>query len=187
MDVERALTPAILSYDGISYQHLAPFVMEEAELAYLQEHLLIMSAFYGLLRPLDAVTPYRLELQAMGEIGMHKNLYAFWGDRLYRECKKGDGVIINLASTEYNTIIKRYLTKEDCFITITFTEMYKGKLVTKPTYAKMARGEMVRFMAEHRITDVEEIKKFDRLGFVYRAGLSDEREFVFERAVKQND
>ena len=90
-------------------------------------------------------------------------------------------VIINLASKEYSKCIEKYLKKDDTYITITFGEMVKGKLVTKGTYAKMARGEMVRFMAENQIEDPDEIKRFDRLGYVFRDGLSGDRELVFER------
>jgi cytoplasmic iron level regulating protein YaaA (DUF328/UPF0246 family) len=93
-------------------------------------------------------------------------------------------VIVNLASKEYSKCIEKYLKADDYYITVTFGEMVKDKLVTKGTYAKMARGEMVRFMAENQIEDPEEIKSFDRLGYVYRDDLSGDREIVFERINK---
>ena len=92
-------------------------------------------------------------------------------------------VIVNLASKEYSKCIEKYLTPEDRYITITFCEKSGDKLVTKGTYAKMARGEMVRYMAEHQIEDPVEIRNFDRLGYVYRDDLSSDKEYIFERLV----
>ena len=98
---EGALTPAVVAYEGIQYQHLAPRVMNEAQLAYVQEHLRILSGFYGMLHPLDGVVPYRLEMQAKLAAGGAPDLYAFWGDRLYRTLADEADVIVNLASVEY--------------------------------------------------------------------------------------
>lgn len=181
MDLEGQLTPAVLSYEGIAFQYMAPAVFETGQYEYIQEHLRILSAFYGVLRPMDGVTPYRLEMQAKASIGGAKNLYTLWGSRLYQEVRDASGIIINLASKEYSKCIEKYLTKEDRYITISFCEKAGEKLVTKGTYAKMARGEMVRFMAENRIEDPKGIQKFDRLGYVFRADLSSDTEFVFER------
>ena len=181
MDPRKQLTPAILSYEGIAFQYMAPTVFEDTQFGYVQEHLRILSAFYGVLRPMDGVTPYRLEMQTKASIGGHKNLYDLWGSRIYESVRDEGGVIINLASKEYSKCIEKYLTKQDTYITVTFCEAFKGKLVTKGTYAKMARGEMVRYMAEMKIKDPAEMKKFDRLGYVYRDDLSTEREYVFER------
>lgn len=181
MDLYRNLTPAILSYEGIAYQYMAPVVFEDSQFDYVQEHLRIFSAFYGPLKPMDGVTPYRLEMQAKAAIENHRNLYQFWGDRFYKAVKDEDGVIINLASKEYSHCVERYLSKEDTMITCIFGEMVKGKMMQKPTYAKMARGEMVRYMAENKIEVPQDIKNFNRLGFIYREDLSSEKEYVFER------
>ena len=183
MNLRKQLTPAVLSYEGIAYQYMAPAVFEGDHFDYIQDHLRILSAFYGVLRPLDGVTPYRLEMQAKASIGGQKDLYAFWGRRLYDAVIDESRIIINLASREYFKCIEKYLTNEDRFITITFCEKSQDKLVTKGTYAKMARGEMVRFMAENRIEDPVQIQRFDRLGYVFRDGLSSEMEYVFERIV----
>ena len=82
MDLEQNLTPAILAYEGIQYQYMAPGVFTQAEYDYVQEHLRILSGFYGVLKPLDGVTPYRLEMQAKLQMGDQKDLYAYWGERL---------------------------------------------------------------------------------------------------------
>lgn len=180
MNLRNQLTPAILAYDGIAFKYMAPAVFEYEQLNYVQEHLCILSAFYGALRPMDGVTPYRLEMQAKAAIGGHKDLYDLWGKRLY-DVVRDDGLIINLASKEYSKCIEKYLSDRDTYITVSFVEQSGEKLVTKGTYAKMTRGEMVRFMAEKQIENPEDIKAFNRLGYVFRQELSSETEFMFER------
>ena len=179
MDLYHRLTPAILSYEGIAYQYMSPSVFENGEFSYVQEHLRILSAFYGVLKPMDGVTPYRLEMQAKAKIAGTKDLYAYWGDLLYREVMDDSRVIINLASIEYSKCIEKYLTAEDTFITCVFGEFAGEKVVQKGVYAKMARGEMVRYMAEHNIGNPEEIKNFDRLGYRFREEISNEKEYIF--------
>lgn len=125
------------------------------------------------------LTPYRLEMQAKAKIAGKKNLYEYWGDRLYREVRDESGIIINLASKEYSKCIEKYLKKEDTFISCIFAELVGDKLVQKGVYAKMARGEMIRFMAMHHVENPEEMKEFCQLGYHFRADLSDERTFVF--------
>lgn len=181
MELRSQLTPAVLAYEGIAYQYMAPAVFESGHYEYVQEHLRILSAFYGVLRAMDGVTPYRLEMQAKASIGGKKDLYELWGNRLYEAVRDESGVIVNLASKEYSKCIEKYLMPEDRYLTITFCEKSGNKLVTKGTYAKMARGEMVRYMAEHQIEDPIEIRKFDRLGYVFRADLSSDKEYIFER------
>ena len=147
MDIYHILTPAVLSYEGIAFQYMAPSVFENRQFEYIQNHLRILSAFYGVLKPMDGVTPYRLEMQAKVEIGDAKNLYEYWGDLLYHSVIDDSRIIINLASKEYAKCIEKYLAPQDRYITVAFCELSGDKLVTKGTYAKMARGEMVRFMA----------------------------------------
>ena len=147
----------------------------------MEEKLCILSGFYGVLRPMDAVTPYRLELQAKAAVAGHKNLYAFWGDKLYRAVRDESAVIINLASKEYSKAIEAYLQPEDRFITCVFGELLGGKLVQKGVYAKMARGEMVRYLAEIGAEQPEELKGFSRSGYVFREELSTETNYVFAR------
>lgn len=182
MDLEKNLTPALLSYVGIQYQYMAPAVFEDKMLTYVQEHLRILSGFYGVLKPMDGVTPYRLEMQAKAAVDGSVDLYEFWGSRLYDEtADEEDGIIINLASREYSRCIENYLKPGDTFITCIFAENAQGRLVQKGTYAKMARGEMVRFMAENGVKQAEEIREFDRLGYVFSSAHSNDREYVFIR------
>ena len=185
MELRTQLTPAVLAYEGIAYQYMAPAVFESGHYDYVQEHLRILSAFYGVLRAMDGVTPYRLEMQAKASIGGKKDLYELWGSRLYEAIRDESRIIINLASKEYSKCIEKYLTPDDIYITITFCEKSGDKMVTKGTYAKMARGEMVRYMAEHQIEDPKEIRNFDRLGYVFREDLSSDKEYIFERMIQR--
>ncbi|MCH5256580.1 MAG: peroxide stress protein YaaA [Lachnospiraceae bacterium] len=185
MDLHNQLTPAILSYEGIAFQYMAPAVFEYSQFDYVQQHLRILSAFYGVLKPMDGVIPYRLEMNAKASINGCKNLYDLWGRKIYDSVRDEDGIIINLASKEYSRCVEKYLTPEDTYITVTFCEVSGNKLVTKGTYAKMARGEMVRYMAERQIEEPTEIKTFNRLGYVYRDELSTDLEYVFERVSKE--
>ena len=184
MDLYKSLTPAILSYEGIAYQYMAPAVFENSQFAYVQEHLRILSAFYGVLKPLDGVTPHRLEMQEKAKVGGCKNLYEYWGDRLYQEIVDESRVMINLASKEYSKCIEKYIQPEDTYITCVFGEFVGEKVVQKGVYAKMARGEMVRYMAEKKISDPKEMKEFDRLGYSYRPELSTDTTYIFIRETK---
>ena len=180
MELQRADTPALLAYRGIQYQYMAPQVFEETYFDYVQEHLRILSGLYGILRPLDAVMPYRLEMQAKVRFGPWRDLYHFWGDSLYRALTDGgDRVIVNLASREYSRAVEPYLTGADTFITCTFGELQGERVVEKGVYVKMARGEMVRWMAEHAVEALEDLRQFDRLGFSFCPARSDGRHLVF--------
>lgn len=179
MNLTKRLTPAILSYEGIQYQYMAPAVFEDKMYSYVQNHLRILSGFYGVLKPMDGVVPYRLEMQAKTDINGVKGLYDFWGSKLYEEVMDDTHTIINLASKEYSKCVEKYLMPGDRYITCVFGEMSKGKVVQKGTYAKMARGEMVRFMAENNITVPEDMKRFDRLGYKYNNERSTDTEYVF--------
>lgn len=181
MDLHGRLTPAVLAYDGIQYQYMAPGVFSDEEYAYLQQHLRILSGFYGILRPFDGVTPYRLEMQAKLPICEAKNLYSFWGSDPALLLAENTDHVIDLASKEYSIVISRHLPDRVKIIRCVFAEESDGKLIEKGTVCKMARGEMVRFMTEHRITNPDELKMFDRQDYHFSPEHSDEKTFVFLR------
>ena len=181
MDLRKNLTPALLAYDGIQYTYMAPSVFEDGQYDYVQEHLRILSGFYGVLKPMDGVVPYRLEMQAKAAVAGHKNLYDFWGDSLYREVMDESRILINLASKEYSKCIEKYLGPSDCYITCIFGEPEGGRVVQKGVYAKMARGEMVRFMAGIHAETAEQMKDFNWSGYQFDDVRSTDREYVFVR------
>ena len=186
MDLEHQTTPAILSYDGIAFQYMAPSVFEDGQFAWVQAHLRILSGFYGVLKPMDGVQPYRLEMQAPAPVDGKKDLYDFWGRRLYEAVRDDSGIILNLASREYSKCIEPYLTENDRFIRFTFAEEVGGRLRQKATFAKMARGEMVRYLAELNAQTPEQAQGFDRLGYRFRDDLSTDAEYIFQRIPEKN-
>ena len=179
MELEQSLTPAILAYEGIQYQYMAPGVFTDRELGYVQEHLRILSGFYGLLRPFDGLRPYRLEMQAKLAVNGTKDLYAYWGDKLAKKLFSETDCIINLASKEYSLCVSRYLPESVRFITCVFGEEKEGKVIEKGTMCKMARGEMLRYMAENNVQEPEQLKAFDRLRYKYSEKYSDKDNLVF--------
>ena len=179
MDLETQLTPALLAYEGIQYQYMAPQVFTQEAWLFAQEHLRILSGFYGVLRPLDGVTPYRLEMQAKLSVEGSKDLYTFWGERLAKTLERETDCILNLASKEYSLGVSRHLSPKTRFITCVFGEEKEGKLIEKGTMCKMARGEMVRFLAEHRIEQPDGAKEFRRLGYEFDSDRSNETTYVF--------
>lgn len=179
MDLRRNLTPAILAYEGIQYQYMAPGVFSDQALAYVEEHLRILSGFYGVLRPFDGVTPYRLEMQAKLSVGQGKDLYSFWGDSIAETLFSETDCILNLASKEYSRCVSSHLNSRVKLITVSFCERKEGKLIEKGTLCKMARGEMVRYLAEHQIQDPEQIRDFHRLGYRFSPEESNDTTYTF--------
>ena len=177
-----AFTPALMAYEGIQYQYMSPMTFEQASWEYVQKNLRILSGFYGILAPLDGITPYRLEMQAKLAVNGCADLYEFWGRQLYDSLiskETGEAVILNLASKEYSRCIETYLTHPVRMITCVFGEKANGKVRQKATMAKMARGEMVRFLAEHHIERLEGVKEFNGLGFSYSQSDSDEEAGIY--------
>lgn len=183
MDLHNNLTPAILSFEGLQYKYMAAGVFTYEELDYIEEHLRILSGFYGILRPFDGIVPYRLEMKSKLVDWQYKSLYDFWQGKLAESIFSETDSILNLASKEYSDSISKYLKEDVKFISCIFGELIDGRVIEKATLIKMARGEMLRFMAENNIKDIEAIKKFDRLSYLYRQDLSDDKTYVF---IKQN-
>ena len=150
MDLRRGLAPAIMAYEGIQYQYMAPGVFTREALDYVSEHLRILSGFYGVLLPFDGVTPYRLEMQAKLPVGGAADLYGFWGGAIAGEIFSRTDCVVNLASKEYSVCVSRHLPPVARLVTCVFGEEKNGRIVEKGTLCKMARGELVRFMAERQ-------------------------------------
>ncbi len=186
MNLYKNLTPAILSYEGIQYKYMSPDIFSNEEFTYIDEHLRIMSGFYGLLRPFDGITPYRLEMQARLNTEELNSLYDFWGRKLAERLFSESRCIINLASKEYSRCISDYLEPDIQFITCVFGEIKDEKVIEKGTQVKMARGEMVRYMAENKAMDAQGIKNFNRLNYLYEEKLSDDNTYVFIKGGNNN-
>ncbi|MFO7886853.1 MAG: peroxide stress protein YaaA [Eubacteriales bacterium] len=179
MDLYKSLTPAILSFEGLQYKYMGSGVFSTEEFKYLQKHLRILSGFYGIIRPFDGIVPYRLEMKSKLGGKNIDSLYNFWYDKLSNELLSESNTILNLASKEYSDSISKYLKKNTIYITCVFGEIIDGKVKEKGTLAKMARGDMVRYMAENQIDNIEKIKDYNRLDYNFIDDLSDENTYVF--------
>jgi hypothetical protein len=177
MDLTKNLTPALFAYEGIQYQYMAPDVFTDDQYDYLQRHLRILSGFYGLLRPLDGIVPYRLEMQAKPKFC--GSLYDFWGRSLGEELSRDNDLIVNLASKEYSRCVQQGLSPEVRWVTVYFGEVIGGKFKEKGTQCKMARGAMVRYMAENQAQTVEDLLGFSSLGYCFDPARSTKQDLYF--------
>lgn len=169
---------AVFAYDGLVYKNIDAQSLTKEQLQFLNQHVRILSGLYGVLRPLDQIHPYRLEMAVPWKI-QDKNLYQFWGRLLADEIFRTGEPVINLASEEYAKAVRKYAEPFDRWIDIDFLTMRKGKLRTIVAWAKMARGQMIRYMSQHQLTDPEELKDFSFHGYEYEESLSSENRFVF--------
>lgn len=179
LDLDKNLSPAVFSYNGIQYKNISPNTMDDESLEWLQKNLRILSGFYGIVKPLDGITPYRLEFQSKLPGFINESLYDYFSDSIYKQLISEDRVILNLASEEYSKAISNFLTDKDRFVTCTFYELCDGKLKVKATLAKMARGAMVRYLAEIKADKIEDVVGFNSLGFKYHKELSTNNNYVF--------
>lgn len=180
---------AVLAFMGDVYEGLEAASFSAKDHAFAQTHIRILSGLYGLLRPLDRLQPYRLEMGTSLANPAGKNLYAFWGDSLAEALnqallEQGDDILINLASDEYN---KAALTKalKARVVTPQFKEEKAGQFKIVSFYAKRARGLMARYMVENRLKKVESLKDFDAEGYAFNAELSKGDTLVFTRKMPE--
>lgn len=177
-DLTKPLTPALLAYVGIQYQSMAPDLFTEPALQYVQAHLRILSGFYGVLRPFDAIVPYRLELGSRLAVGAAPNLYAYWGSRLH-DALDFSGPVINLASLEYAKAVRAYLQPDEQLLDVVFGRLENGRVRARATQAKIARGAMVRFLAEHNVQTVAGIRAFDHPQWQFAPDYSNATQLTF--------
>jgi cytoplasmic iron level regulating protein YaaA (DUF328/UPF0246 family) len=176
---------ALFAFKGDVYIGLDAASLQPDDIEFAQDHLRILSGLYGLLRPLDLMQPYRLEMGTRLDTEQGKNLYQFWGDRitrsLNRELKQSDSnTLVNLASGEYFKSIKPSLLKAD-IITPAFRDYRNGEYKFIQFFAKKARGLMARYLVDQRVDVPEGIRDFDYDGYKYNASLSTDKEWVFTR------
>lgn len=176
---------ALFAFKGDVYLGLDAYSLAQDDLDFAQQHLRILSGLYGLLRPLDLMQPYRLEMGTRLDTEMGSNLYQFWDDRITRMLNReirqsGTDTLVNLASNEYFKAIKPKLLKAE-IVTPTFREYRKGEYRFISFSAKKARGLMARYMIDQRVDDVEGLKDFNYEGYRFAPAMSDEKDWVFTR------
>ncbi|TRX75566.1 peroxide stress protein YaaA [Pseudomonas mangiferae] len=186
----RAFTPdnakqALLAFKGDVYTGMQADTFDEADLDFAQRHLRILSGLYGVLRPLDLMQPYRLEMGTRLATPRGKDLYGFWDDRITRwideaVSEQGDGVLLNLASNEYFGAIRRGSLNARVIDT-EFRDRKGDQYKIVSFFAKKARGLMARFVIRERLTDPEGLKAFDLDGYRYAAERSSPQKLVFLR------
>lgn len=179
MGALRQRTPALFAYQGIQYRYMTPTAFTDRQYAYLQEHLYILSGFYGMLRPFDGVVSYRLEMQARLKTDFCENLYDFWGADLGEALCRDNGLVVDLASEEYSRAARQGAVSGVRWISVRFGEIREGKFREKGTQVKMARGAMVRFMAEQDIQEPEDLCGFREQGYRFDPLRSERDVLVF--------
>lgn len=185
-----AFTPAnakqaLLAFKGDVYTGLDAESISDADLDYAQQHLRMLSGLYGLLRPLDLMQPYRLEMGTKLANSRGKDLYAFWGNRISEWlnqalAEQGDDVLLNLASNEYFSAVKRPALKARV-INTEFRDQKNGQYKIISFYAKKARGMMSRFVISERISKPEELRGFDVQGYRFSKEQSSDNTLIFLR------
>ena len=176
---------AILAFKGDVYTGLEADTLTDEQLRFAQQHLRILSGLYGLLRPLDLMQPYRLEMGLKFENEGGKNLYEFWGDdittALNAQLKKSrSNVLVNLASNEYFRSVHATALDADV-ITPVFKDLKNGKYKIISFFAKKARGQMARYIVEEGLMDVAGLQRFKTAGYRYSKADSSAKEWVFTR------
>ena len=185
MDLNRDVTAAVLSYEGIQYQHLQASVMDEQCLGWLGAHLRILSGFYGVLQPFDGVVPYRLEMQAKLSVGSTRDLYEYWGGSLFDALvAQGCTCVVNLASVEYAKAVVPFARAAGMpVLTCLFGTVRQsdGKLLQRATEAKAARGTFVRWCAENAVESTAAMRDFSERGYALNKDRSSSETLVFVR------
>ena len=181
----QARKPAVLSFAGDTYQGLEARTLDTERMAWAQDHLRILSGLYGLLRPMDLMQPYRLEMGTKFATQRGKDLYAFWGSIITDEINRllaasTSPVLVNLASNEYFKSVQ-HKDINGRIITPVFMDKKDDKFKIISFYAKKARGLMSAYIIKNKITAVEGIKDFDSDGYSYNAAMSDCDSWVFTR------
>lgn len=179
------IRPAIFAFKGDVYTGLDAFSLDEQAINFAQKHLRMLSGLYGILRPLDLMQPYRLEMGTKLANPAGKNLYEFWGDTLTQGlnqalAEQGDDVLVNLASDEYWNVIQPTDIKGKIIKPI-FLDYKNGRYKVISFYAKKARGMMCRYIIENQLTYAEQLKDFDSAGYAFCPAESTDKEWVFKR------
>ena len=177
--------PAVLAFNGDVYEGLQAASLSVDDLDWAQRHLAILSGLYGVLRPLDRLQPYRLEMGTRLATAQAKDLYGYWGDTLAaylneRQAREKAPVVVNLASQEYFKSVRRSVLRARV-VECVFQEWHGGSWKIISFHAKRARGLMARFAIAHRVGEPEALRSFDTEGYVYDPEASGPDQLVFRR------
>ena len=189
-EFSRPFTPdnarqAMYAFNGDVYTGLDAYSLSERDVTFAQSHLRILSGLYGLLRPLDLMQAYRLEMGTKLATDKGKDLYQYWGEGITQVlnqalAEQGDNVLVNLASNEYFKSVKKK-SLEAMIITPNFKDLKNGQYKVISFFAKKARGLMARYIIQNQLTDVEQLKGFDLAGYRFSEEQSSPTDFVFLR------
>ena len=189
-EFSRPFTPdnarqAMYAFNGDVYTGLDAYSLSERDVTFAQSHLRILSGLYGLLRPLDLMQAYRLEMGTKLATDKGKDLYQYWGEDITQVlnqalAEQGDSVLVNLASNEYFKSVKKK-SLEAMIITPNFKDLKNGQYKVISFFAKKARGLMARYIIQNQLTDVEQLKGFDLAGYRFSEEQSSPTDFVFLR------
>ncbi len=174
---------SIYAFSGDVYRGLDSYTVEEGKIDFMQNSVRIISGLYGLLKPLDLIQPYRLEMGTKMPVGDNKNLYEYWRQKITNQLNKelaDDEPVLNLASNEYFKAIDSKVVKTDIY-TANFKQLKNGEYKTIAIFSKKARGMMTRFIIDHNITELNDLKSFNYDGYLFHESLSSKKEFIFTR------
>ena len=174
---------AVYAFSGDVYKGLDAYTIDTNKIDFMQDSVRIISGLYGLVKPLDLIKPYRLEMGTKLSFGSNKNLYEYWRkkitDQLNSELSANEPVL-NLASNEYFKAIDLKVINSDVY-SANFKQLKNGAFKTIAIFSKRARGMMTRYIVENKINDINSLKSFNYDGYIYHEGLSSEKELVFTR------
>ena len=174
---------SIYAFSGDVYRGLDSYTIDEDKIDFMQNSVRIISGLYGLLKPLDLIQPYRLEMGTKMPVDDNKNLYEYWRQKITSQLNKeltNDEPVLNLASNEYFKAIDRKVIKTGIY-TANFKQLKNGNYKTIAIFSKKARGMMTRFIIDNNITDINDLKSFNYDGYLFNEPLSSKKEFIFTR------
>jgi cytoplasmic iron level regulating protein YaaA (DUF328/UPF0246 family) len=174
---------SIYAFSGDVYRGLDSYTIGEDKIDFMQKSVRIISGLYGLLKPLDLIQPYRLEMGTKMPVGDNKNLYEYWRQKITNQLNSEideNEPVLNLASNEYFKAIDSKVVKSDIY-TANFKQLKNGEYKTIAIFSKKARGMMTRFIIDNNITDLNDLKSFNYDGYFFHESLSSKKEFIFTR------
>jgi uncharacterized protein len=182
-DWGKITAPGVYAYVGDIYKGFHARTLTLDDVKWAQDHLVIASGVYGIVRPLDRISPYRLEMKTKLQVGGVKDLYDFWGKKLADFVdERSGGILCNIASDEYGKVVTRY-TKSRIVTPVFFDKRPDGNVSTVPIYSKMMRGVMARWIIDNRVDAPDELRKFSAQGYAYDPSRSKPDQLAFYREI----